>query len=222
MQQDLIAAVSKREPLWNSKNKYHKNVPILKKMWKEVAQEVNKDEKVVRTKWKNLRTYFYREIRREQRKTREDGDSDCTPTWQFYTQMMFLKEEILESQRGANADIEFLTCNSNEFAESPASVKLENISRSASRASSVESESMHEDIKQEITSDNDHSDEERKPPLLETETPKDKDDDLLFFESLLPYMKKIPLRNKLRLRSVIQDAILQQLPMENDENTSST
>lgn len=58
--------------------------------------------------------------------------------------------------------------------------------------------------------------EKKKLEILERETIKEKNDDLLFFESLLPYMENIPLRRKLRLRSQIQELIL--VEMEAVEN----
>lgn len=53
--------------------------------------------------------------------------------------------------------------------------------------------------------------EKKKLEILERESIKEKSDDLLFFESLLPYMETIPLRRKLRLRSKIQDLILAEM-----------
>lgn len=45
MEEILIASVFKREPLWNPAHELHKNVVILKKLWEEVAIEVEKDGK---------------------------------------------------------------------------------------------------------------------------------------------------------------------------------
>lgn len=50
--------------------------------------------------------------------------------------------------------------------------------------------------------------EQKKLEIFERESIKVKSDDLLFFESLLPYLEYIPLRRKLRLRSKIQELIL--------------
>ena len=45
MDEILIASVFKREPLWNPANELHKNAVVLKKLWEEVAVEVEKDGK---------------------------------------------------------------------------------------------------------------------------------------------------------------------------------
>jgi hypothetical protein len=38
----LTAAVFKRETLWNPSEKLHKNGLVLKKLWEDVAEELNK------------------------------------------------------------------------------------------------------------------------------------------------------------------------------------
>lgn len=58
--------------------------------------------------------------------------------------------------------------------------------------------------------------EKKKLEILQRESIKEKSDDLLFFESLLPYMENIPLRRKLRLRSKIQDLILTEIEAVED------
>lgn len=45
MDEILIASVFKREPLWNPAHELHKNAVVLKKLWEEVAVEVEKDGK---------------------------------------------------------------------------------------------------------------------------------------------------------------------------------
>lgn len=53
--------------------------------------------------------------------------------------------------------------------------------------------------------------EKKRLEILEKECAREKSDDLLFFESLLPYMKDIPPARKLRIRSKIQELILTEI-----------
>ena len=41
----LIAAVFRRVTVWNTSDKIHKNALVLKKLWEEVAEELNKSGK---------------------------------------------------------------------------------------------------------------------------------------------------------------------------------
>ncbi|RZF40899.1 hypothetical protein LSTR_LSTR015055 [Laodelphax striatellus] len=221
MKEVIIAAVFKREPLWNPFHKHHKNVMILKKLWEEVAEEVNEDEKTVSVMWKNLRTYFYREVR----KLEKDGNKS-TSSWQYFNQLMFLKDIISESQQDTNILINSIISDTSEAAESTDVIKLErSVSPSPSMflaSSYCESELSHQTKRNTASCYGRQHErlkrEKRKLDLLEKRNLQEDNDDLLFFKSLLPYMKKISSTKKLKLRSVIQDAILEQLPTESEES----
>lgn len=45
MEEFIIASVYKREPLWNPSHSLYRNVGVLKKLWQEVANELNTDGK---------------------------------------------------------------------------------------------------------------------------------------------------------------------------------
>ncbi|CAH0400992.1 unnamed protein product [Chilo suppressalis] len=217
MEEVIIAAVYKREPLWNQSNKHHKNVIVLKKLWEEVAEEVNIDDKIVRMKWKNLRTYFFREIRKmEDPKSGDGGRIYSASTWKFFEQMMFMKDSVAKLQRDTNFDMESITSDCNELSGSPEIIYL--------RETAVQSSNMTHTTKK-IKTSHDHHDElaqlEKKIQSLEKESLQEQDEDLLFFKSLIPYMKKIPLRKKLKLRSIIQDAILEHIPWDSNEDWDS-
>lgn len=65
--------------------------------------------------------------------------------------------------------------------------------------------------------------ERKKIEILQKESEKEVSDDALFFQSLLPFMKKLPLLRKLRVRSKIQDLIINELEkLEIAENSKKS
>lgn len=118
--------------------------------------------------------------------------------------MLFLKSKKSQSESSArdsnlsrdNDDNDSITTDTTlEELQNPASV------------------SQRKKIRMNKTENNDQllEIEKKKLEILQRESIKEKSDDLLFFESLLPYMANIPLRRKLWLRSKIQDLILAEI-----------
>ncbi|KAJ0182575.1 hypothetical protein K1T71_001944 [Dendrolimus kikuchii] len=89
MDNSLIAAVYTREALWNPANELHKNSNMLRKLWQEIAEELQKDVKSLKTRWKNLRTYFIKECQKLEKSKNKHGGG--IRTWQYFDQLQFLR-----------------------------------------------------------------------------------------------------------------------------------
>ena len=109
-----------------------------------------------------------------------------------------------------NDDNYSITTNTTlEELQNPSSAS-ETITSDTLESQSYSQRSQRKKIRMNRTENNDQllEIEKKKLEILQRESIKEKSDDLLFFESLLPYMENIPLRRKLRLRSKIQELIL--------------
>lgn len=131
---------------------------------------------------------------------------------------MFLKSKKNQSESSArdsnlttdNDDNYSITTNTTlEELQNPSSAS-ETITSDTLESQSYSQRSQRKKIRMNRTENNDQllEIEKKKLEILQRESIKEKSDDLLFFESLLPYMENIPLRRKLRLRSKIQELIL--------------
>ncbi|XP_068623177.1 uncharacterized protein [Battus philenor] len=212
----LIDAVYRREPIWNPDNDLHKNSNVLKKLWQEVADEVNKDAKSSKTRWKNLRAYFVKECTKVKSRSVEGGEA--TSSWQYFDQLQFLRSTLPGSNRlinytpdgEYNGDEIFIT----NYDGTMAYPETWSPGQSSSETSYTTPSTRKRKLKA-LASTNESSTynetllelERKKLKILENDLARGSNDDLLFFESLLPYMREIPVDRKLQLRSKIQDLI---------------
>ncbi|CAH2055740.1 unnamed protein product, partial [Iphiclides podalirius] len=219
----LIEAVHRREPIWNPASHLHKNSNILKRMWQEVGAELHKDAITAKTRWKNLRSYYLKECQKVNNRSAKGGDP--TSTWQYYDQLHFLRGTLDgQKQNGTQEEYEgdeiFITNLDGpmSYPESPGQSSTEASNSTPTRKRKIKL----------LTSSNDNIDsytllelERRKLSILESEMVRSSNDDLLFFESLLPYLKDMPLERKLRLRSKIQDLICSELNVQEEVTVKS-
>ncbi|KPI98195.1 PREDICTED: uncharacterized protein LOC106120722 [Papilio xuthus] len=216
----LIEAVSRREPIWNPASGLHRNSNVLKCLWQEVANEVNKDVKSVKSRWKNLRSYYVKECQKLDSKTPE-GEEQIS-SWQYFDDMQFLRQTLTshktnkqEEYDGDEIYITNLDAIANPEPLSPGQSSSETSHTTpTTRKRKLQALATTSDTLIEL--------ERKKLKILENDIARGSNDDLLFFESLLPYMKEIPIDRKLRLRSKIQDLICGELEvvqamLSNDE-----
>lgn len=83
----LIASIKPRKCLYEKGNANYKNIAEKEKMWKKVAEECGAESvRAVRSRWKQLRDRFGREI-----KVTADPSKS---TWKLYSDMMFIKDHV--------------------------------------------------------------------------------------------------------------------------------
>ncbi|XP_060803522.1 transcription factor Adf-1-like [Amyelois transitella] len=219
MDDTLIAAVYRREPLWDPAHKLHRHVNVLKSLWEEVAEETGRDVKIIKTRWKNLRAYYVKECQKIPKSKNGIRIENFTSTWQYFQPLNFLgtsfsnvdKPILDENTDDSNStslvdvDDSFDVCQKQLY-------PIVNIESGYEfRAPTPHCKRLRSSLEEPIE-DNHADDLERtKIELLQRDADRRNNDDLLFFESLLPYVKDIPVVRKLRLRSAIQDLITKEL-----------
>ncbi|XP_011861239.1 PREDICTED: uncharacterized protein LOC105558262 isoform X2 [Vollenhovia emeryi] len=105
---NLILAVQCRRPLWDSNQPVsEKSRKIRKRLWKEVADELNGvlDAAAVQQKFKSLRDTYRKIIQSEQYfpsgSRRNKNDGDCYK-WRHYNAMEFLRDTSLSKDTSSN------------------------------------------------------------------------------------------------------------------------
>lgn len=82
----LIVAIRSRKCLYEKGNANYKNIAEKEKMWKQVADECGADSvRVVRSRWKQLRDRFGREMKSAQ---------PSKSGWKLFEEMMFIKDHV--------------------------------------------------------------------------------------------------------------------------------
>ncbi|XP_063586397.1 uncharacterized protein LOC134763792 [Penaeus indicus] len=223
--ENVISAVFERRALWDAAHPQHKNAMVLKRLWLDIGRELNTSEKIVRNKWKNARDYYRRELKKME--ARGPSEELVSSTWPYFQQMAFLKNVLTPEPRFANLPLEIVDeedikgkdCEV-RFPTPPWSPSPPDKSNNKSSEAVTSQESSEERTRrlrksQERTSKDtdDVTAGKRKQELQEVQEDSE-DDDLHFFKSLLPYMKKMSGIKKLRLRAQILDLLLLQ---ENDQ-----
>ncbi|XP_014271139.1 uncharacterized protein [Halyomorpha halys] len=85
----LISMVQERKPLWDIKCKNYHNRDIARKLWDEIAKEMNTTGMIVKARWQNLRDNFRREHSKYTKTT--DGTPQHS-SWKYYDQLLFIAE----------------------------------------------------------------------------------------------------------------------------------
>lgn len=188
-------------------------------------------ESTLRKKWKNLRDYFGAEYSKRPVPRSGDGAEESTQTskWQYYQQMLFLKDIV--APRRCQSSLESIVSDvdsqsHNQFTVPEPAPECDNehydIPASSSAASHSECQPGPSPTPQAIGKKRKSTVspgvlyqqklldlEEKKLELLTQHNEKndENDDDLLFLKSLLPYIKRIPAERKLSFRSGVQRVV---------------
>ncbi|RUS89891.1 hypothetical protein EGW08_002332 [Elysia chlorotica] len=93
----LISAVYHRPAIWNRMTKDHANRNLVNEAWRDISDELQHDETILRSKWKSLRDYFVVELGKRhiaRTKARKGTKLPPVPRWQFFRQLLFLKDVV--------------------------------------------------------------------------------------------------------------------------------
>ncbi|XP_034830604.1 uncharacterized protein [Maniola hyperantus] len=206
---NIVLEVQKRPCLWNPDDEHHNNRGRVAVAWEEITEILNVPETIVRAKWKSMRDIFKRELKKC--KTNSQGEFKYTGKWRHFQLMWFLHK---------NKDAKLVDYDLKEVSNT-----------------STESEDF---IKEEIVNNDGDMDEldgnnvpfepgnifavdyqpEQDPlPTKRRQSP-EVDYDLMFLKSLVPYFRELDPVRKLRIRSKIQDIIINEINAQ--ENYNST
>ncbi|KAJ0177429.1 hypothetical protein K1T71_007438 [Dendrolimus kikuchii] len=183
-------------------------------MWREVANEININERNVRRKWKNMRAYFSRALKKIQHPKSGDGaDNIVTSQWTFFEQLKFLKRTVSASERDFNFSITNPPSQSSEpslneepiasitedfpdIQESLTSGDYNTASAAATSNSSHASRKKRKNYNINSLVEQNHQIlelEKRKTTIFEKECNSQPNSDMLVFKSLVSYMANIPM-----------------------------
>ncbi|XP_047517265.1 uncharacterized protein LOC125057543 [Pieris napi] len=194
----LIELVRTREIIWNRQLKGHHNWYKLDEAWKEIAADLGVTRDEARLKWKYLRDQARKEMRKQ--------DSD----WVLLPKLQFLENQFFDNDDAEFADDSY----SQDFdAEQPSDYYTN---------AEPETAAVGEEVAHDTPARDDEFDEfDTKPIIMETDFYDDdeeiqkcgettevaKDEDIGFFNSLLPHVKKLGPAKKLMLRMKIQELV---------------
>ncbi|XP_049881902.1 uncharacterized protein LOC126377893 [Pectinophora gossypiella] len=199
----LIELVRTREIIWNRQLKGHHNWYKLDESWKEIALELGVTRDEARLKWKYLRDQARKEVRKQ--------DSE----WEFLPKLQFLTNQFNDFETNElRDDDDHFSQDYDADHEQAASYYMDPPPDEDHTNVSVKDDEFDEfDTKPVImeTDFYDDDDEAQKnasngQELGDAETVT-KDEDIGFFNSLLPHVRKLKPAKKLMLRMKIQELV---------------
>ncbi|KAL0810125.1 hypothetical protein ABMA28_010925 [Loxostege sticticalis] len=198
----LIELVKVREIIWNRQLKGHHNWYKLDESWKEIAQELGVTRDEARLKWKYIRDQARKEVRKQ------DSEWEFLPKLQFLTNQ-FNDYEGNEVQDDGYPEPDFDADQSSSYynMEPP----LPEPEPPEPTPEPVRDEEFDEFDTKPIILETDFYDDDdeaqRSADVPENCDPSSKDEDVGFFSSLLPHVKKLGPAKKLMLRMKIQELV---------------
>ncbi|CAB3252851.1 unnamed protein product [Arctia plantaginis] len=236
----LIHEVQNRPILWDRYNDYHHNRVATDREWLNLSLVLNTHKDILKQKWKNLRDQFQRELRKIPTPDGDSANSylaNYTGKWIYFEQMLFLKDSVKTKQYNHNIEevempedtIEELivfedeplikveddySLNSKNPLLQPQNPVREFPSQGCT-TDIVNSRHLEAEIDEEVGRKRKASEEpqdrtKRKKMSLAEDPERIDDDDLHFFKSLLPFMKKLTPIRKLIVRNEIQNILLRE------------
>ncbi|KAM3958851.1 uncharacterized protein ACR2FA_007099 [Aphomia sociella] len=239
----LIDEVEKRPVLWNKRHEFHSNRATLDKEWEIVATILGNDKYKVKSKWRNLRDQFLREVKKLIVPKTGTNDQPLITfyrgKWVYFERLLFMKvvaeDQIRKRKKSISEDTDL---------DSSDQIKLEEVDITDNSLSpeyyndymdtyqqiyepqneEVELEtrepSVEVTISPTIKKENDSSRKRKLPEndrgvIEEAEV----DDDMHFVKSLVPFLRKLTPVRKLMIRSEIQGLLLRELTSENQNSS---
>ncbi|CAH1964936.1 unnamed protein product [Acanthoscelides obtectus] len=101
----LINSVYHRRAIWDQSHPDHRNRYVLDKLWEEVANECNNQSvKKVSEKWKNLRDYFRKELKKIPLPRSGDPGEEALKksSWPHFKSLLFLRDQFLPRSSHSN------------------------------------------------------------------------------------------------------------------------
>ncbi|XP_043512715.1 uncharacterized protein LOC122530109 [Frieseomelitta varia] len=221
-----VLVVYKRRALWDQKDRNHHNRYILDKLWEEVATELHSTSKEIRNKWKNLRDKFRIEMYKKIKPKSDDGTGEYienldenqqineaeVSSWQYFKPLLFLKDQFTPRENKGNKNL------TSQKATSPAPVDPatldpnESLFEDSSPSPSPSVASCSSSHKKRSKRPHNHlSDIGSKLVELEKKKLKllaeDQNEDIRFFESLIPHIKKLSDEKRMLLMMDIQQVV---------------
>ncbi|KAL4712447.1 hypothetical protein ACJJTC_007463 [Scirpophaga incertulas] len=196
----LIDLVRAKEIIWNRQLKGHHNWYKLDESWKEIALELGVTRDEARLKWKYLRDQARKECRKQ--------ESD----WGYLSKLQFLTNQFNDYESNDVSQDDTYTTDFEPVPEQSTSYYIEEPPTQEPDVSVKDDEFDEFDTKPIIMETEFYDDDDEVPKSADVEGGNDnceanKDEDVGFFSSLLPHVKKLGPAKKLMLRMKIQELV---------------
>ncbi|XP_068624769.1 uncharacterized protein [Battus philenor] len=195
----LIELVRPRDLIWNRQLKGHHNWYKLDESWKEIAKELGVTRDEARLKWKYLRDQARKEVRKQ-------GSE-----WEYLPKLQFLTNQFNGYETSENTEYDPQEYDS---IDPTASYYVEPEPTEVSVNGDDFDEFDTKPIIMETDFYDDDDEAQRSATGTETTEPA-KDEDVGFFNSLLPHVRKLVPAKKLMLRMKIQELVYNTVYNEN-------
>ncbi|KAK5644993.1 hypothetical protein RI129_006293 [Pyrocoelia pectoralis] len=111
----LISLVNNRKPLWDMTDKSYHMRDSQRKLWQEVAVEINANVDVVKNKWRGLRDTFRREFNKAKKYKSGDGAASVvTPKWPYFKMLLFLSNTVDRRKLHGNTSPQMIGANNSD------------------------------------------------------------------------------------------------------------
>ncbi|XP_044258958.1 uncharacterized protein LOC123007628 [Tribolium madens] len=220
----FISEIKKRQAVWDHTNRHYYDKSAVHDGWLEIAKIFNIEVHLAKQKWKNLRDTFRVELKKTKRYRVSDGTSRSL--WAYYEDMYFIKD-LLRTRRAPDAAPPNSSSETSEIVSQTIKTEKDSVTFSPSRLTDDnESKEASNIVIQSVRSlqteseDVDTTNEQiikrrfKRKWFNEEQTEgneEDQDDDLLFFRSLLPFVKELDQDKKLLFRMNVQQMLYDQL-----------
>ncbi|XP_069607278.1 uncharacterized protein [Ranitomeya imitator] len=188
-QEDNYSDRTKKQRCWDE------ICTVLVPGWEESSQlERNCKAKEIQTRWRSLKDCFRRELHLQKKESRSGLSPSKRKRYMFYDQLTFLEPTLMRRSSGKASDTQESPKSEGSDSEPPQSPLPERVAqipdpprikRNKSGGSGLS------DFESQIISMVD---------CLKKKKDNEKDEDYLFVQSLLPYLKKVPEEKKIDLQ----------------------
>ncbi|KAG8200811.1 hypothetical protein JTE90_006392 [Oedothorax gibbosus] len=207
----FLSKIEVRPVIWNKKLPGYSNRNVTDRAWKEISKEMEVEETILRNKWKYLRYQFCLELGNSTKA--RSGNSDVVePTirWKHFKALMFLKDVVRPRTRN-NKRKQAPTSEEEDSSleDEDKETQWTDASAEISASSSVHDPSTFKWSTSNTKYNQKDVEPKKAQERISLDSKGDEDEDMLFFRSLMPFIKRIPDHLKLQFRSSIQ-TVLQQ------------
>ncbi|CAK1589231.1 unnamed protein product [Parnassius mnemosyne] len=215
--EEIISEIQAKPEMWCSSHRLYKNRVVKAKVWRELSAKLKVKEEILRKRWKHLKDQYRKELKKYPGHISGIESDDWGSTWQYFNMMSFVKDELMHATGNLNVSQASNTQDSestdtHSYLNDLDTEMIESVPYPLPQHSPVGSTSSQDssrrrsNISQELLEI-----KRRKLSIMEKRFESDdtnslnKDEDYLFFKSILPYMKKLTEVQKLHLRGKIND-----------------
>ncbi|XP_062140837.1 uncharacterized protein LOC133849029 [Drosophila sulfurigaster albostrigata] len=210
--ESLISAVQSRTVLWNDIHKEYKNRNTTDKEWNEVGVICNCTGAAAKAKWKNLKDTYRRTLQKLPRLPSGSEAQTFNVKWPYLELMSFLKKTVAPDPTEGNLQQDDESMN--DMLSDMLHEDESNMSMMSTTSTSMVAKSTPRKRKINMETEFLEIEKERLEMLRnqigkEKETDEEnKNEDLLFFKSLLPCFQKFTDIEKLEIRNEIQNILI--------------